>query len=89
MHGTFILVWEKILQFSAYSRLIVATEWSLSEEVEVRVDPVICTFGPNYSVITFRDKIPVRIFIDLRGEHTQRQRQRQASSVRLNTLGLW
>ena len=67
MHGTFILVWEKILQFSADSRLFVATEWSLSEEVEVRVDPVICTFRSrsNCLVITFRDKLPGRIFIDL------------------------
>ena len=65
MHGTFILVLEKILQFSADSRLLVSAEWSLSEEVEVRVDPVIRSF--NCLKITFRDKIPVRIFIDSLG----------------------
>ena len=59
----FYLIQEKFLQFSADSRLFVAAEWSLGEEVEVRVHPVICTF--NCLVITFRDKIPVRTFIDL------------------------
>ena len=41
MQGNFILVQEIFLQFSAYSGLFVAAEWSLSEEVEVRVDPVV------------------------------------------------